>query len=432
MANGLRAKPYREGRGWALRVRCRGQELYVCGEASAAAARRAMQARLAALDGGRPYGLGPERTTLAQALQDYALERLPFMKGAVQDALRLNRHLRAAGLAPLVVTPADTDAARHGARFHVMLGAADAPRRIPAGLGAHRARQTAETREADVRRAFLVRLPVADVHSYHVQAFLDALRAAGRKPATLALERAALRAFFNHARNGWHWAAPARNPAVGLKLPAVRNQRERVMSAEEQARLDEALQACRNGLVAPVLTLLTETAMRSSEPLARARWRDVDWEAGLLHLTDSKSDARDVPLSPAALTALRSLQAHGPGAPDERIVRITYESLRAAWGRACERAGLSDLRLHDLRHTAATRMALKTGNVFLVQALTGHKTLSQVTRYVNVTATDVVQVLHAPATPPAAAAPTPPAAEAAAEPGGAQVIAVDFRTRRAG
>ena len=47
---------------------------------------------------------------------------------------------------------------------------------------------------------------------------------------------------------------------------------------------------------------------------------------------------------------------------------------------ACERAGIKDLKIHDLRHTAATRMALKTGNVFLVKALTGHKTMEMLNR----------------------------------------------------
>ena len=100
---------------------------------------------------------------------------------------------------------------------------------------------------------------------------------------------------------------------------------------------------------------------------------------------------RDVPLSPAAIEALQALQ---PGADHEPVVRISYESMRAAWRRACERAGIKDLKIHDLRHTAATRMALKTGNVFLVKALTGHKTMEMLARYVNVTADDVVNVMH--------------------------------------
>lgn len=137
--------------------------------------------------------------------------------------------------------------------------------------------------------------------------------------------------------------------------------------------------------------------MRSSEPLLRAAWRDVDWDAKLLRLRESKTDARDVPLSPRAIEALEELRRLNPGDEHGPLVRITYEALKAAWQRACARAGIEGLKLHDLRHTAATRFALTTGNVFLVQALTGHKTLSQLARYVNVKASDVVDVMHAQA-----------------------------------
>jgi hypothetical protein len=98
-----------------------------------------------------------------------------------------------------------------------------------------------------------------------------------------------------------------------------------------------------------------------------------------------------VPLSPSALDALKALV---PGEQDQPIVGITYEALKASMRRALERAGIQDFHLHDLRHTAATRMALETGNVFLVKALTGHKNMAMVNRYVNVKATDVVEVMH--------------------------------------
>lgn len=161
--------------------------------------------------------------------------------------------------------------------------------------------------------------------------------------------------------------------------------------------MDLAISSCRNTLVGPTVALLRETGMRTSEPLAHARWKNVDWDRRILTLGDGKTGAREVPLSPAALEALRDLN---PGAPDDPIVRITYEALRGAWNDACKRAGVTNLQLYDLRRTAATRMGLKTGNVFLVQALTGHKTIDMVMRYMNVTADDAVAVLHAPTEAP--------------------------------
>jgi len=70
--------------------------------------------------------------------------------------------------------------------------------------------------------------------------------------------------------------------------------------------------------------------MRSSEALQHARWGDVDWDARELRLRDSKTDSRDVPLSPKAIVASRELERLNPGGPEDRIVSMSYEALKAA------------------------------------------------------------------------------------------------------
>jgi hypothetical protein len=74
-----------------MRRRVKGVELYVSGHPSATAARKEKADQVGVMtSGGKPKGLGPFRTSVAQALQDYAMERLPFiMKGASQDATRI-------------------------------------------------------------------------------------------------------------------------------------------------------------------------------------------------------------------------------------------------------------------------------------------------------------------------------------------------------
>ncbi len=160
------SKPYREGRGWSIRRRVRGHAVYVSGCRSAAEARAELDRRLAALEGaGRPAGAGPARTTLAQGLQAWAMERLPFMKAAAQDADRINRYLRAGGVAVLKVSPCSGPsqaAAGTPVRRHVVTpDVLPADRPIPPGLTAHRARQANETAEAERLRAVLMRMPVA-------------------------------------------------------------------------------------------------------------------------------------------------------------------------------------------------------------------------------------------------------------------------------
>jgi site-specific recombinase XerD len=407
------AKAYQEGNGWSVRPQIGGERLYLSGFATKTKAQEEAK-RLAseAAKTGSPKHDGPHRTSVAKALLQCALERLPYLKSAPQEARRINRFLRAGGLPELQLTPlttADTPAVRTGQLFDVKVDRAAAPGVIPMGLHAHRARVASKTADSDMRRVRLAHRKVAYVTRHEMQEFINALRSDGLSASTIALEHAVLRSLFNYTHNCWHWTSPSENPATGLKMPQIDNARDRVMSEEEQTRLDAALAECRNGMVAPMLTLLRETAMRSSEPLERACWGDVDWARNVLSLRDAKGGKRDVPLSPDAIAALQELLDHqatslpnvseamrrAAVAPNSPIVQMTYEALKAAWKRACERAGVKDLHLHDLRHTSATRMALKTGNVFLVKALTGHRTMSQVQRYVNVKADDVVKVMHA-------------------------------------
>lgn len=403
------AAPYSHGKGanttWSLRRRVRGHDIFLSGYYSKTELKAAMKVAIDSIEAGKgPAGQGAHMTSVAQALQDYALERLRFLKGAQQEARRINVYLRAAGLRLLSLTRiqgsedaqsggADT-ARKRGALFRIDLVAHTHERTIPNGLHAHRKALLNANAEADKLRKVLATTPVADVTRKQLQELMDQMRAEGKAASTIALERAILRTLFNYAFSTWHWPQLKDNPATSLSMPAVDNERKRVLGAREQAMLDEALRSCHNNLVAPTLTLLRETAMRASEPLERAKWSDVDWQRKVLTLRDSKTGSREVPLSPGAIVALQQLRALSSGKPGEPIVRISYEALSAAWRRALERAGIEDLHLQDLRHTGATRMALKSGNVFLVQALTGHKTLQMAKRYVNVSADDVVEVMH--------------------------------------
>ena len=443
------AEPTKEVKGWSLRQSFGGQRLYVSGCASAGAAKKKMKTLIGGMEAlGKPKALGPLRTTVAQAMQDYGMERLQFLKGADQEARRINAYLRPLGLATLKATKlanaamggtdaegaegtegADCVARRQKQYFAVSLEQPQPERKVPQGLGKHRRDQASETADADAQRERIARMPVGEVQSYHVQKLIDEMRKV-RQAATVQLERAVLRRLFNHVRHSWHWSEPGRNPAVGVTMPKVDNARDRVMSLDEEQRLDEAIKTCHNQLVGPTLVLLRETAMRTSEPLEYARWSDVDWEANVIKLKDSKNDKRDVPLSPTAVEALQQLAQLNPPEPDARIIRMSYDALAAAWRRALVRAGVADLHLHDLRHTAATRMALQSGNVFLVKALTGLKTMSQLERYVNVKASDVVAFMHGPASGKQDAAPMEGEPEELVDMVG-NLLKGDFKAKRA-
>ena len=341
------ARPYREGAGYAIRAYHKGHEIYLSGYASEAAIKREVGERRNQIDQhGAPKGRGPDATTAAQALQDYAMERLRFKKGAVQEAVRINNYLRAAHLDTLLVTPlqavvpespATTVAAPGSTKasvklkkpstvyFKVTLEPCKADRVIANGLHAHRKAQLTKTAGSRKHRAVLATRPLGAIGRADMQSYMDAMRDEGVAPATMKLEQSVWRVLFNYAFTKWAWASLKDNPATQLGMPAVDNERQRTKSHAEQTLLDAALLDCRNSLVAPVLTLLRETAMRASEPLEHACWRDVNWERRVLCLSDAKAGRRDVPLSPGAIEVLRDL---GPGEPDEPIVKITYEALK--------------------------------------------------------------------------------------------------------
>lgn len=276
------AKPFKEGAGWAMRRRILGQDLYVCGQKSATAARQEMEKLVDSLKGEKkPFGLGSQLTTLGQALQDFGRVHLPRLKGARQEKDRINRYLRCIGLdvvelrepAPRQGTEKDgvVEKGKRGRRyFDVELVATgfNAPRKIPRGLKQHRKDQALNSFESDRLRMLLAGTAVGKVTRHQVQRLMDRLTEEGASPATVALERALLRRFFNYAHRTWHWSDLRDNPAQGLTLPPVDEtpRMSGLLSVEDEQRLlAAAMEHCRGEHVAPLLELLVETGRALSK-----------------------------------------------------------------------------------------------------------------------------------------------------------------------
>lgn len=392
------AKPCKEGKGWAFRLRVAGQDIYRCGFKSEAQARRAMLSAESELnEGPAQSGLGPHRTSLGVAFSDYARERLPYLKGAAQDARRINRYLRALKLPVVDLTPVQL--VKDGKRIYWDVAfVQEHERAIPGSLTEHRTRQSCESAESDLVRTRLATMMMADVTTHHVQGLINALRAEGKKSATVHLERSELRRLFKHARAVWKWRFVGGNPAgADLDMPEIEAGRDRVVTNDEWQRLSVELAKYPNPYVAPLACLMLETAMRSCEPLVHLRWRHINWQERVLELSDAKAGGRKVPLGPGALHILTQLREHAavPPGPDDKLFPTTYEAVKKAWAVAREAAGVHDVGLHDLRHTSATRFALEfKGNLPVLMIITGHKTAQMAMRYVNIKSTEVATMMH--------------------------------------
>lgn len=391
------ASIYHEGAGWAVRNRSRHDTFYQSGFASKAKAQAWLRQREHAIKHrGKPLGLGPENTTLAMALSDYVPERVPFLKSGDQLCRRLNRFIRLGRLPtyhPKRIDRRTQEAHDSCDKATVYFELASVPstakRIIPQGLDDHRAALAKRAETSERLRERLACTRVADITRHQIQQFIHALREEGQAAQSIVHEQAVLREFFNHARRHWNWSTPAENPATQLDVPVIDNARDRVLTPDEQVRLETELLACRNRYVAPFIGLLLQTAMRQSELLITAQWRDINWTRRVLRLWDAKGGGRDVPLTQGALNILQTLPR---GAADDRVFPMTLDALNSAWNRAIARAGIENFRKHDLRHCAVTHFAdLLDGNVFLLKLFSGHKTLSQLARYVNPKVADALQ-----------------------------------------
>ena len=187
----------------------------------------------------------------------------------------------------------------------------------------------------------------------------------------------------------------------GLRPPGVPNPcrsvekfrergHERFLTEDELRRLGRVLEAAAAGAggaspaAVAAIRLLVLTGCRRSEILG-LRWEHVDLAAGELRLPDSKTGARLVPLSPAAAEVLADLPripgnpwvipGRTPGAP-LRNLQYPWEILRA-------RAGLEGVRIHDLRHSFASRALALGESLPTIGELLGHRRVRTTARYAH-------------------------------------------------
>jgi integrase len=126
------------------------------------------------------------------------------------------------------------------------------------------------------------------------------------------------------------------------------------------------------------------SCMRSGE-IRNLLWRDLDFDSGFLVVRDSKnSESRHVPLD----STLTELFCNYPRTPGSDFVFPNADGGRLGWiqkgfRNARERAGLSDLHFHDLRHTFASQWMMHGGDLYALKEILGHKSIQMTQRYAH-------------------------------------------------
>ena len=163
----------------------------------------------------------------------------------------------------------------------------------------------------------------------------------------------------------------------GVSKPKLSKGRERRLEEGEEERILVAT----NPEMGEIIRLALETAMRREE-LSNLRWRDIDLKRRTATLYETKNgETRTAPLSPRALEILQTIKAR-PGGQGERVFSQSPSAITQAMQRACKKAGLSDLRFHDLRHEATSRLFEGTDlDLMEIRSIPGHKTLQMLARY---------------------------------------------------
>jgi len=173
------------------------------------------------------------------------------------------------------------------------------------------------------------------------------------------------------------------NPVAKVKLYSEKDtQKERILTEAEEGRL---MENC-SGYLKSIITVALNTGMRRSEIL-NLKWSQVDLKARRIRVEKTKSGrVRFIPINDVLfreLDRLRIVNGQNTFVFFNPKTGKPFIDMKTGYKGACRRAGISNLRFHDLRHTFASRLVEKGADVETVRDLLGHHSITVTQRYTH-------------------------------------------------
>lgn len=227
----------------------------------------------------------------------------------------------------------------------------------------------------------LVRITPDDVLKYMIE------REKQVSAATVNREIAVLKTMFNKAIE-WEKYGVERNPVKKVSFLEEESRRERILTPGEMEELLKKSQTSWRGHLPLFLVIALNTGMRKREILT-LKWEHVDFKNRYLVVTKERSKSgkpRKVDMNSVVEEELRKAKRQGEYVFYNSKTGSHISHLAAPFKRVCKKAGIEDLTIHDLRHTAASYLVNHCGvDVVTVSKILGHSKIETTMKYLHPT-----------------------------------------------
>jgi integrase len=195
---------------------------------------------------------------------------------------------------------------------------------------------------------------------------------------------ASLSALLSYASKNLSWIIE--NPALRLRKLKENPGRDRVLSEEEITRLLIASRESKSPYLYCVILLALTTGARQGEIL-NLEWKHIHFQNKIAYIKETKNGRpRSIALCDPVMEELKKLyeQRH----PQKSLIFASKTAfgridIKKAWQQALKRAGITNCRAHDMRHTFCTYAAAKGASNLQLQTATGHRTLNMLLQYTH-------------------------------------------------